>query len=98
MGENNDLNVNGSDVYTAIMQALKDAKKGLSKDSLVAVVSLQNEIEIDRILTDLLKEGKIEAKYKGDKSARGEALMPEDFIFLKKGKAGQQSSKEESQE
>lgn len=81
------------DVDSVVLEALGCAKKGLTKDSLAAVLALQIEIDYDQSLIDLLNDGKIEAKYTGDKSAEGETLKPEDFIFSKTvkqaGKEGQ---------
>lgn len=82
-----------SDVDSAVLDALSSAKNGLTKDSLAAVLALQIEIDYDQSLIDLLNNGKIEAEYTGDKSAKGETLKPEDFIFSKTvkqaGKEGQ---------
>lgn len=98
MAENKELEVTESDVDSAVLEALSNAKNGLSKDAVAAVLALQNEIEINQTLIDLLNNRKIKAKYTGDKSAGGEPLKSEDFIFSTNSEAGQQSIKEESQE
>ena len=51
-----------------ILEALDGAKDDLDVDSLAAVISLTRAIEVEKRLVDLLKERKIIARYKGDKT------------------------------
>lgn len=63
-----------------ILEALDGAPEGLDEDSLMAVLALTNSIEFDQCLVDLLKERKIIAKYKGDKT---EIVDPDLFVYCK---------------
>ena len=65
-----------------ILEALDGAPQGLDLDSLVAVLALTNSIEVEQSLVDLLKEGKIKARYKGDKTKDVDTDL---FVYLKAG-------------
>jgi len=66
-----------------ILEALDGAKDGLDVDSLVAVMALTRTIEVETGLVDLLKKGKITARYNGDKT---EDVDPDQFVYLKADK------------
>lgn len=64
----------------AILEALDGAKDGLDVDSVVAVMALTRTIEVENGLVNLLKEGKITARYNGDKN---KDVDPDMFVYLK---------------
>lgn len=66
--------------FEEILEALDGAKNGLGVDSLVAVIALTRTIEVEKFLVDLLKEGKITARYKGDKT---KIVDPAQFVYCK---------------
>jgi len=78
------MSVNGEGTknreFEEILEALDGAPKGLEVDSIVAVLALKNSIEIEQSLIDLLKQGKIKARYKGDKT---KDVNPDLFVYLK---------------
>lgn len=51
-----------------VLEVLEGAPHGMNVESIVAVLALEREIEVEQTLVDLLKQGKITARYKGDKS------------------------------
>jgi len=63
-----------------ILEALDGAKDGLDVDSVVAVMALTLTIEVEKRLVDLLKEGKITARYNGDKTNN---IDPAQFVYCK---------------
>ena len=63
-----------------ILEALDGAKDDLDVDSLAAVISLTRAIEVEKRLVDLLKERKIIARYKVDKTKN---VDPARFVYFK---------------
>ena len=63
-----------------ILEALDGAKDDLDVDSLAAVISLTRAIEVEKRLVDLLKERKIIARYKGDKTKNVDHAQ---FVYFK---------------
>ena len=66
--------------FEEILEALDGAPEGLDVDSLVAVLALTKCTEVDQSLINLLKQGKIKARYKGDKT---KDVDPDLFVYLK---------------
>lgn len=66
-----------------ILEALDGAPQGLDVDSLVAVLALTNNIEVEQSLVDLLKTRKIKARYEGDKTKDVDDAL---FVYLKADK------------
>jgi hypothetical protein len=64
----------------AILKALDGAKDGLDVDSVIAVMALTRTIEVENGFVNLLKEGKITARYNGDKT---KDVDPDMFVYLK---------------
>jgi len=64
----------------AILNALDEAKDGLDVDSVVAVMVMTRAIEVEKCFINLLKEGKITARYNGDKN---KDVDPDLFVYLK---------------
>ena len=73
-----------------IKNILADTKGGLTKDSVAAIVCLENEINEDQTLIRLIKKGDIIATYEGD---RTRPYDPDKFLIktknemIKKGEA-----------
>lgn len=62
-----------------IVDILKESKNdAMDKDSISAVMVLEHEIDINKALIRLIKNGEIKAKCKGDKEG---TLKTEDFGF-----------------
>lgn len=73
-----------------IKSILADAKGGLTKDSVAAIVCLEDEINEDQTLIRLIKKGDVITTYEGD---RTRPYDPDKFIIrtknemIKKGEA-----------
>ncbi len=63
-----------------ILEALDGAPQGMDVDSIVAVLTLKNCIKVNESLVELLQAGKIEARYKGDKT---KDVDPDLFVYYK---------------
>lgn len=73
-----------------ILNALDWAKDGLDVDSVIAVMALTRTIEVEKCLVNLLKEGKITARYNGDKTRD---VDPDLFVYLKVDKENKTGEK-----
>ena len=63
----NEIIVN-NEMDERIKGILADTKGGLTKDSVAAIVCLENEINEDQTLIRLIKKGDIIATYEGDRT------------------------------
>lgn len=79
-----------NDMDERIKNILADTKGGLTKDSVAAIVCLEDEINEDQTLIRLIKKGDIIATYEGD---RTRPYDPDKFLIktknemIKKGEA-----------
>ena len=82
--------IEDNDMDERIKNILADTKGGLTKDSVAAIVCLENEINEDQTLIRLIKKGDIIATYEGD---RTRPYDPDKFLIktknemIKKGEA-----------
>lgn len=56
------------DIDERIKKVLADTQEGLTKDSVAAVICLEDEIVEDQALIKLIKRGDVVATYEGDRT------------------------------
>ena len=57
-----------NDIDERIKTVLADTKGGLAKDSIAAIICLEDEIDKNQILIRLIKRGDVVATYEGDRT------------------------------
>ncbi len=74
-------NITGNEMDERIKNILADTKGGLTKDSVAAIVCLEDEINEDQRLIKLIKKGDVTATYEGD---RTRPYDPDKFLIKAK--------------
>lgn len=64
-----------------VKEILKDAKTGLNKDSIAAIICFNREIDLMRSMIDSLMSGTVWAEYQGDRNLENMVLDLDLFTF-----------------